>query len=279
MKEKAPLLRYHYQTHHNEDLVVDDEQDVKALFEQRFRKEIKDGRVEFAFAYSGEDALQLLNRWEHEALLILSDINMPGMSGLQLLENVKKRYMKPPPVVMMITAYGDAENYKIAKELGADDFLTKPVDFCCLERKAKPDKRMTKILVADDETDLEVLIKQKFRQKIREQHYEFVFAVNGNDALEKLKQHPDVSVVLSDINMPEMDGLTLLSRLGESNPLIKSVIVSAYGDMDNIRTAMNRGAFDFITKPINFDDLTLTMEKTHSPCGPAQRYFASHKRE
>lgn len=116
-------------------LVVDDEQDVKALFEQRFRKEIKDGRVEFAFAYSGEDALQLLNRWEHEAMLILSDINMPGMSGLQLLENVKKRYMKPPPVVMMITAYGDAENYKIAKELGADDFLTKPVDFVALKEK------------------------------------------------------------------------------------------------------------------------------------------------
>ncbi|MBN8578361.1 MAG: response regulator [Cytophagales bacterium] len=121
---------------------------------------------------------------------------------------------------------------------------------------------MTKILVADDEADLEVLIKQKFRQKIREQHYEFVFAVNGVDALEKIKQHPDVSVVLSDINMPEMDGLTLLSRLGESSPLIKAVIVSAYGDMDNIRTAMNRGAFDFITKPINFEDLTLTMEKT-----------------
>lgn len=116
-------------------LVVDDEQDVKALFEQRFRKEIKDGRVEFAFAYSGEDALQLLNRWEHEAMLILSDINMPGMSGLQLLENVKKKYMKPPPVVMMITAYGDAENYKIAKELGADDFLTKPVDFVALKEK------------------------------------------------------------------------------------------------------------------------------------------------
>ena len=95
-------------------LVVDDEQDVKALFEQRFRKEIKDGRVEFAFAYSGEDALQLLNRWEHEALLILSDINMPGMSGLQLLENVKKRYMKPPPVVMMITAYGDADDENIS---------------------------------------------------------------------------------------------------------------------------------------------------------------------
>ena len=121
---------------------------------------------------------------------------------------------------------------------------------------------MSKILVADDETDLEVLIKQKFRQKIREQQYEFIFATNGKDALEKIQQHPDIDIVLSDINMPEMDGLTLLSRLSESSPLIKSVIVSAYGDMDNIRTAMNRGAFDFITKPINFDDLSLTMEKT-----------------
>lgn len=116
-------------------LVVDDEQDVKTLFEQRFRKEIRDGRVEFAFAYSGEDALLLLNQWEHEAMLILSDINMPGMSGLQLLENVKKKYMKPPPIVMMITAYGDAENFKMAKELGADDFLTKPVDFSALKEK------------------------------------------------------------------------------------------------------------------------------------------------
>jgi adenylate cyclase len=121
---------------------------------------------------------------------------------------------------------------------------------------------MAKILVADDEVDLEILIKQKFRQKIREQKYEFVFAINGNDALEKVKQHPDIDILLSDINMPEMDGLTLLSKLSESSPLIKSVIVSAYGDMDNIRTAMNRGAFDFITKPINFDDLSLTMEKT-----------------
>jgi adenylate cyclase len=121
---------------------------------------------------------------------------------------------------------------------------------------------MAKILVADDEVDLEMLIKQKFRQKIRERKYEFIFAVNGNDALEKIQQNPDVDIVLSDINMPEMDGLTLLSRLSESSPLIKAVIVSAYGDMDNIRTAMNRGAFDFITKPINFEDLTLTMEKT-----------------
>ena len=125
---------------------------------------------------------------------------------------------------------------------------------------------MAKILVADDEVDLEMLIKQKFRQKIREQEYEFVFAVNGNDALEKIQLHPDIDIVLSDINMPEMDGLTLLSRLGESSPLIKSVIVSAYGDMENIRTAMNRGAFDFITKPINFEDLSVTMEKTIKHC-------------
>lgn len=121
---------------------------------------------------------------------------------------------------------------------------------------------MAKILVVDDETDLQVLIKQKFRQKIRDNTYEFVFAVNGRDALEKLEVHSDVEVVLSDINMPEMDGLTLLSRLNEQNALLKSIIVSAYGDMENIRTAMNRGAFDFITKPVNFEDLELTMDKT-----------------
>ncbi|MBL7724787.1 MAG: response regulator [Chitinophagaceae bacterium] len=121
---------------------------------------------------------------------------------------------------------------------------------------------MAKILVVDDEADLETLIRQKFRQKIREQQYEFVFAINGVKALEQLEQHHDVDVVLSDINMPEMDGLTLLSKLNEQNGLLKSVIVSAYGDMDNIRTAMNRGAFDFITKPVNFEDLELTMEKT-----------------
>jgi adenylate cyclase len=121
---------------------------------------------------------------------------------------------------------------------------------------------MTKILVADDEADLEVLIKQKFRQKIRDQKYEFIFAANGNEALDKILQHPDVEIVLSDINMPEMDGLTLLTKLGEASPLIKAVMVSAYGDMDNIRMAMNRGAFDFVTKPVNFEDLELTMEKT-----------------
>lgn len=119
-----------------------------------------------------------------------------------------------------------------------------------------------KILVVDDEADLEALIKQKFRQKIREQEYEFLFALNGVQALAKLAENQDVDMVLSDINMPEMDGLTLLSKINEQNTLLKSVIVSAYGDMANIRTAMNRGAFDFITKPVNFDDLDVTMQKT-----------------
>jgi CheY-like chemotaxis protein len=118
-------------------LVVDDERDIQTLFEQRFRKEIKDKTLEFAFAFSGEEALIYLNKHEHEAVLILSDINMPGMSGLELLRHIKQTYHKPPPVVMMITAYGDAENFNTAKELGADDFLTKPVDFKVLKEKLK----------------------------------------------------------------------------------------------------------------------------------------------
>ena len=121
---------------------------------------------------------------------------------------------------------------------------------------------MAKILVVDDETDLELLVKQKFRQKIRESVYEFIFAKNGEEALQKVKEHPDLDIILSDINMPVMDGLTLLSRLPEANPMLKAVVVSAYGDMQNIRTAMNRGAFDFICKPVDFMDLDLTMEKT-----------------
>ena len=118
-------------------LVVDDEHDVKTLFEQRFRKEIRENLVDFVFAFSGEEALTYLNENKHEAVLILSDINMPGMSGLDLLAHIKQKYHEPPPVVMMITAYGDAENYKIAKNLGADDFLTKPVDFTALKEKLK----------------------------------------------------------------------------------------------------------------------------------------------
>ena len=117
-------------------LVVDDEKDVQVLFEQRFRKEIRNKEMEFAFAYSGEDALKYLNEL-HEAVLILSDINMPGMSGLELLRHIKEKHHQPPPVVMMITAYGDADNYNIAMKLGADDFLTKPLEFSLLKEKLK----------------------------------------------------------------------------------------------------------------------------------------------
>lgn len=121
---------------------------------------------------------------------------------------------------------------------------------------------MVKILVADDEVDLEILIRQKFRRQIRDHKYEFIFALNGNDAIDKLKQHPDTVIVLSDINMPGMNGLTLLGVLNASNPTLKTVMVSAYGDMDNIRSAMNKGAFDFVCKPVNFEDLEVTLEKT-----------------
>ncbi|NMH26639.1 adenylate/guanylate cyclase domain-containing protein [Flavobacterium silvaticum] len=121
---------------------------------------------------------------------------------------------------------------------------------------------MAKILVVDDEEDLEILVKQKFRRKIRENEYEFVFARNGEEALERIVENPDLDIVLSDINMPVMDGLTLLTRLPDANPVLRAVVVSAYGDMQNIRTAMNRGAFDFVFKPVDFDDLDLTMEKT-----------------
>ena len=121
---------------------------------------------------------------------------------------------------------------------------------------------MTTTWVEDDDPDIETLIRQKFRQKIREQIYEFVFAENGRDALEKILLNTDVDIVLSDINMPEMDGLTLLTKIGEQHPWMKTVMVSAYGDMENIRSAMNSGAFDFITKPVNFEDLEVTIEKT-----------------
>ena len=118
-------------------LVVDDEKDMQALFLQRFRKEIRDNKVAFAFALSAEQALNYLNAHSHEAVLILSDINMPGMSGLELLHCIKEHNYVPPPIVMMITAYGDTENYNQAMKLGADDFLTKPLDFNLLKEKLK----------------------------------------------------------------------------------------------------------------------------------------------
>jgi sigma-B regulation protein RsbU (phosphoserine phosphatase) len=120
----------------------------------------------------------------------------------------------------------------------------------------------TKILVVDDEPDLELMISQKFRKQVREQELQFAFVKSGVEALQKLQSDGEPDVILTDINMPEMDGLTLLGKLSEQYPLIKAVIVSAYGDMSNIRTALNRGAFDFVTKPIDFNDLEITLRKT-----------------
>ena len=119
-----------------------------------------------------------------------------------------------------------------------------------------------KILSVDDELDLEVLLTQYFRRQIRKGEYEFAFDHNGLEALQKLLETPDFDIILSDINMPEMDGLTLLAKVNElKNPAMKCIMVSAYGDMDNIRSAMNKGAFDFATKPIDLDDLSRTIEK------------------
>ncbi|MFQ5569691.1 MAG: PP2C family protein-serine/threonine phosphatase [Rhodothermales bacterium] len=120
----------------------------------------------------------------------------------------------------------------------------------------------SKILVVDDEPDLELLIRQKFRKRIRRGDLEFVFAGDGVEALEHLRGDEEIDIVLTDINMPRMDGLTLLDKIGGLERLVKVVIVSAYGDMENIRTAMNRGAFDFLTKPIDFVDLETTVDKT-----------------
>ena len=119
-----------------------------------------------------------------------------------------------------------------------------------------------RILVVDDEPDLEPLMLQRMRRQIRAGRYEFVFAGNGVEALEKLAADSTIDMVLSDINMPQMDGLTLLEQIPQVNPNLRAVIISAYGDMQNIRTAMNRGAFDFVTKPVDFDDLRVTVDRT-----------------
>ena len=119
-----------------------------------------------------------------------------------------------------------------------------------------------KVLIVDDEPDLELLVRQKFRRQIRDGEFECVFARDGAQALERLLADPDVDVVLTDLNMPVMDGLTLLSRIEAVNEMVRTVVVSAYGDLGNIRTAMNRGAFDFVTKPIDFEDLLVTVRKT-----------------
>jgi eukaryotic-like serine/threonine-protein kinase len=135
--------------------------------------------------------------------------------------------------------------------------------------------RPAKLLVVDDEPLMVTVMQQRFREQIQGSVYEFIFAANGEEALERLRQHPDTDVVLLDLNMPKMDGLTFLSRVGEVHPLAKVIILSAYSDMSNIRTAMNRGAFDFLGKPINFQDLKSTLEKTLKHVGELRRMLRS----
>jgi len=130
------------------------------------------------------------------------------------------------------------------------------------ETKPDPNQIPTKVLIVDDELDVEVLMKQRFRKQLRENKFIFFFAHNGIEALDQLTKDPDIRLVISDINMPEMDGLTLLKNINEKHPMVIPIIVSAYGDLGNIRKAMNYGAYDFVTKPIDFDDLNVTVEKT-----------------
>ncbi|QQS35961.1 MAG: SpoIIE family protein phosphatase [Ignavibacteriales bacterium] len=139
--------------------------------------------------------------------------------------------------------------------------------------------QLAKILVVDDEPDLEFLILQKFRTKIKTGEYEFLFAKDGAEALDTIRKNDSVNLILTDINMPVMDGLTLLSKINElNNKMLRSVIVSAYGDMENIRTAMNRGAYDFITKPIDLKDLEITIEKSLKEIELYKQALASHNK-
>jgi len=258
-------------------LIVDDEKATESLFKQQFKEEIKEGLFEFNYVPSGEEALKYIGTENHPGtVLILSDINMPGMSGLQLLKQLKAQFPSLP--VMMVTAYGDEVNHKKAMAYNADGFVNKPIDFAALKdkilkflpkkaREEKPAEKSktvaaTKIMVVDDEPALEALIRQKFRTQIKEGEMEFSFASNGVEALEILDRDEEIGIVLTDINMPEMDGLTLLAKLRErKNRIFRSIVISAYGDMENIRTAMNLGASDFITKPIDLRDLATTLNK------------------
>ena len=179
---------------------------------------------------------------------------MPGMSGLELLPKAKA--LRPDVPVIMITAYGDAETKRKAlgeRRRGAADQADRFRGAAQRNRHAGRNGRMTaRILVVDDEPDLEALVLQKFRHQIRDGAVSFLFARDGVEALAVLEANRDIDMVVTDINMPRMDGLSLLQKLQESEEKLSTIIVSAYGDMANIRTAMNRGAFDFLTKPIDF---------------------------
>ena len=135
------------------------------------------------------------------------------------------------------------------------------------------------ILVVDDEADIEPLINQRMRPRIRSGKYRFFFASDGVKALEILSENPSIDMIITDINMPNMDGLSLLGRVSVINPNIKSVVISAYSDMRNIRTAMNRGAFDFIVKPFDFDDLEVVIKRTQAHIAVRKQALESLEKE
>jgi sigma-B regulation protein RsbU (phosphoserine phosphatase) len=200
-----------------------------------------------------------------------------------LSKQVEARYQRMHDLEMDLQALLDR---KAARSMAEMEVLPpRPAPASQPAFTSPDDDAPIQILVVDDEPELELLIRQKFRRQIRANEWTFVFAGNGREALDVLRDNPTLSLVLTDINMPHMDGLTLLSHIGELKRPIKTVVVSAYGDLSNIRVAMNRGAFDFVTKPIDFQDLEVTVQKTHKElqayykATEAQRQLVSLQKE
>lgn len=251
-------------------LIVDDEKDTPLLFQQAFKNEIKEQILHFYYVSSAEEALTLLNYHPNISIaLILSNINMPGLTGIELLKILQTRYAH----IYTTIALEQDQDTELAKEYGAKEFINRSTNLASLKNwllklisSYKYDLMRTegtvKILVVDDESDVELLMRQRFSKYIKNQVLDFMFASNGVEALKILKEHTEIHIVITDLNMPEMDGLTLLSHLSEFKRIFKTIIISAYGDMPNIRKAMNLGASDFITKPIDFKDLEITIFNT-----------------
>jgi len=235
----------------------------------KFRRDLRSGRFTMEFAPSAAAALvRAANVADPSLILILSDINMPGMSGLEMLPKVRAE--RPDVPVIMITAYGDAETRRKAIERGAVGLLTKTDRFRAAAPRnrfsARASRMTATILVVDDEPDLEALVLQKFRRQIRDGEVAFIFARDGSKALQLIQDHPMSTWVVSDINMPRMDGLSLLQKLQEAEDKKSTIIVSAYGDMSNIRTAMNRGAFRFPHQADRFRRSRNDHRQDHPPC-------------
>ena len=256
-------------------LVVDDEPDVSDLFRQRFRREVREGQYVIHFALSAEEALDKLSDGVRPGLIVLlSDINMPGMDGLGAAARSNSNDMP----VLFAGDHGDGLRRRRAPAQSKRIRCRRVRHQTCRFRPVKAASPATatavtsgrngvteavKILAVDDEPDFETLNSvQRFRQRIRAGNLEFRFARHGEEALAVLADEPDIALLLVDINMPVMDGLALLAELRARQSAARAVIVSAYGDMANIRTAMNRGAFDFVTKPVDLNDLELTIDKT-----------------